>query len=140
MENIQVVPSVKHDEYVIVNYTQTRLYPEEGFMVMSDGSTVSKDRMCREVVDAILDDRHDFRTLGIYKLVKVEPREVAYLVKDYLTSPAADDTVFLLAFDRVNEGSNVVVEPTDKDVELEVGKTIDLVKSLANDADRVFSR
>jgi hypothetical protein len=140
MGDIQVVPSVKHDEYVIINYTQMRLYPEEGFMVMSDGCTVSKDRMCREVIDSIIDDRHDFRSMGVYKLVKVDPKEVAGLVSDYLTSSAADDVVFLQAFDRMNEGSNTVVEPTNKDVELEVSKIDSLVEGLAKDIGRTFSR
>lgn len=140
MTNIQVTPSVKHDEYIIANYCVTGPYHKEGFAVMPDEFTLSSDEMCECVIDAILDSRHDFRSMGVYKLVKVDPKEVANLVNDYLTSPATDEEVYSLVFDKMNEGSNVVVEPTDEDVVAIADQIANLVRELANDIGRSFSR
>ena len=134
-ESIQVVAGKKYDKYVIVNYMQLQPYTDEGFAVMPNGYTVGKERMCSEVVKAIEDENHDFLSLGVYKLVKVDPYDIVDMIGEYLESEDGENDAYNLADYNINVGGDRIIEPSDNDIEREVSKIVDKMWGFANHVD-----
>jgi hypothetical protein len=117
IDKINVVPSKKIDKFVLVNYDYTNNY-DEGYAIMNDGFTLGDNTINNAIIDAI-DDGHNSRSFGVYRLCKLTNDEVIRMIKEYISTEDGEDKVYRMCDYTPNEAdidnkSKLIISETEE--------------------------